>query len=278
MWDGWGKNSSEWTDRNKNNMNIYKYFFLSSSITAVSDHPALTGNSVGSATEREANPLVKCSSCCCYSCSLIHFNSEIVKSSRQEWKYTPVIQLLWIFRWSAPWENKLEQTIKLSGDLWIRCYEANAQLPHVLFEVCSLSTGGKYTKPRLEVIETHRAVTKQSVIGEHSSFLCPSSWGKGVPWAFVHWTPGAAAFLTRSSCWKYVQQMGEGHIAAEELMHVSRALQVPKTSELSLWKMSVLTSTGRQCSFVFYSVTCGLFYWIDLTGWENYTKLLFINR
>lgn len=66
-------------------MNIYKYFFLSSSITAVSDHPALTGNRLGSATgRREENPLVKCSSCHCYSYSPIHFNLETVQASRQE--------------------------------------------------------------------------------------------------------------------------------------------------------------------------------------------------
>lgn len=66
-------------------MNIYKYFFLSSSITAVSDHPALTGNRVDSSSgRRETNPSVKCSSYHCYSYSPIHFNSEIVKSSRQE--------------------------------------------------------------------------------------------------------------------------------------------------------------------------------------------------
>lgn len=84
-------------------MNIYKYFFPTSSITAVSDHPALTGNRLGSATGRgEENPLVKCSSCRCYSYSPIYANSENVMSSRQERKYAPVIQSLGTFRRSGP--------------------------------------------------------------------------------------------------------------------------------------------------------------------------------
>lgn len=166
MWDGWRKDSSEWKDGNKNNMNIYKCFLLSSSITTVSGHPALTGNRLGSATgRREANPLVKCSSCHCYSYSPIHFNLEVIKSSRQELKHTPVIQLLWIFRWSASKEYKLEQTIKLSGDLWIRCCKANAQLPHLVFEVYSPSTvllGGKHGKSRREVVETYTELSPSS--------------------------------------------------------------------------------------------------------------------
>lgn len=79
-------------------MNIYKYFFPSSSITAVSDHPALTGNRSGSATGRKENPVVKCSSCCCYSYRHIYANLENVLSARQEGKYTPVNQLLGAFR------------------------------------------------------------------------------------------------------------------------------------------------------------------------------------
>lgn len=152
---------------------------------AVSDHPTLTGNTLGSATGiREENPSVKSSFPHCYSYRLIHFNSEVVKSSRQEWKYTPVIQLLWIFRWSAPQEYKLEQTIKLSGDLRIRCYEANAQLLHLLFEVCSLSTvllGGKYTESVLDSQSCHWTTFHK----EHSNILCPSCWGDRAPQAFV---------------------------------------------------------------------------------------------
>lgn len=127
MWDGWRKVSNEWRDGNKNNMNIYKYFSPSSSIMAVSDHPALTGNRLGSATGGEENPLVKCSSCCCCSYRPIYANSENVMSSRQEWKYTPVIQLLGTSGWSTPKEYMLEQNIKMSGDPWVRYYETDTQ-------------------------------------------------------------------------------------------------------------------------------------------------------
>lgn len=68
--------------------------------------------------------------------------------------------------------------------------------------------GGKHSKSRLEVIETHRAVMKQSFMGEHSKSLCPSSWKRSAPQAFVHWTPDAAAFPGRASYWKCMHRGG----------------------------------------------------------------------